>query len=431
MKSIIPDIEKESLSEQKKFQEKLLSEQLSYISTHSKFYSELLVKHKIDITKINSIEDLSFLPTTSKADLQIRNKDFFCTNDADIIDYSTTSGTSGEPVIIPQTERDLKRLAYNEYLSLSCAGITKDDIVQIMTTIDRRFMAGLAYFIGLRQIGASIIRAGAGTPAFQWKTIKLINPSYAVSVPSFILKLIEYAQNNGIEYKDSSLKKFVCIGDNINNQDFSLNSLGTRIKTLWDVELYSTYASSEMSAAFTECEYHIGGHHHPELIITEFLDEEDNSVEEGEPGELTITNLGIEGMPLLRFRTGDICTFHSEPCKCGRKTIRLGPVIGRKNQMIKTKGTTIYPPALYDILDSFQEVSNYIISVQKNDVELDEINVNIGVESYKTIHIEQIKDHFRSKLRLVPKFVINTPDKVNEILLEHSGTKEKKFIDLR
>ncbi len=110
------------------------------------------------------------------------------------------------------------------------------------------------------------------------------------------------------------------------------------------MKLYSTYASTEMAASFTECSYGAGGHHHPELLIVEFLDGNDNPVPKGEAGELTITTLGVEGMPLLRFKTGDICHGHYETCKCGRKTMRVGPVIGRRNQMIKYKGTTLYPP---------------------------------------------------------------------------------------
>ncbi len=90
--------------------------------------------------------------------------------------------------------------------------------------------------------------------------------------------------------------------------------------------------STEMGTAFTECSEGKGGHHHPELIIVEFLDDNNNPVPEGEAGEVTITTLGVEGMPLLRFKTGDICHYYNEPCKCGRTTKRLGPVIGRKNK---------------------------------------------------------------------------------------------------
>ena len=107
-----------------------------------------------------------------------------------------------------------------------------------------------------------------------------------------------------------------------------------------------------MQSSFTECNEFHGGHLQPELIIVEFLDDNNQPVKEGEAGEVTITTLGVRGMPLLRFKTGDICYHYTEPCACGRNTIRLSSILGRKGQMIKYKGTTLYPPALFDILDN-------------------------------------------------------------------------------
>ena len=144
------------------------------------------------------------------------------------------------------------------------------------------------------------------------------------------------------------MKSIVCIGEPVRNADFTLNELGKRITSQWDVKLYSTYASTEMGAAFTECEYGLGGHLHPELLILEVVNEKGKAVKEGEIGEVVITTLGVEGMPLLRYKTGDLCNVYYSPCKCGRHTTRLGPVVGRQQQMIKFKGTTIFPAAIFD-----------------------------------------------------------------------------------
>src|SRR5690606_6455332 len=122
-----------------------------------------------------------------------------------------------------------------------------------------------------------------------------------------------------------------------------------KIREIWDIELYSTYASTEMAAAFTECNQFIGGHHHPDLVIVELLNNEDKAAAKNEPGEVTITTLGNEAFPLIRFKTGDIASLYTEKCGCGRTTARLGPIIGRKQQMIKFKGTTVFPPAIFDI----------------------------------------------------------------------------------
>ena len=230
----IPDIEKKSTAEIKSFQEKKLKELISYVSINSLYYKNLFKANSINSSSISTIEDLAKIPVTTKDDLYKFNKDFICSG-AKIIDYVTTSGTLGDPLTFALTNNDLERLAYNENISLTCAGGTKEDIYQLMTTLDRRFMAGLAYFLGIKQMGAGIIRVGNGMPEFQWDTVARLNPTIAIAVPSFILKLIEFAEQNKIDYKNYSIKKIVCIGESIRNEDFSLNTLGKRIKEKWDV----------------------------------------------------------------------------------------------------------------------------------------------------------------------------------------------------
>jgi phenylacetate-CoA ligase len=429
--AFIPEIEKASKQEIKKFQENLLRENLLYLKDHSVFYSELFKTNKIDIAKIKTIEDLKFIPVTTKDDIQRRNNDFICVNKNKILDYITTSGTLGDPVTFAMTDKDLTRLAYNEYISFVCADGSGNDVYQLMTTIDRRFMAGMAYFLGLRKLGAGIIRVGNGIPELQWDSINRFSPTTLIAVPSFILKIIEYAESNGIDYRRSSLKKAVCIGEPLRNMNFSLNLLGNKIREKWDLKLYSTYASTEMSTAFTECSEGIGGHHHPELIITEFLNENNEPIREGEEGELTITTIGVEGTPLLRFKTGDICNYHSEQCKCGRNTIRLGPILGRKNQMIKYKGTTLYPPAIYDVLDNITGIENYVVEVSTNKVGTDEITIRIGMKNPEINFEKKIKDNFRAKLRVTPEIIYSSISEIYKIQSPDVNRKPKKFIDHR
>jgi phenylacetate-CoA ligase len=292
-------------------------------------------------------------------------------------------------------------------------------------------MAGLAYFLGARKLGAGIIRVGAGMPELQWDTIKKMSPTALITVPSFILKLIDFAEKNNIDYRNTSVKKAICIGEPIRNSDFTLNTLGEKIKEKWDVELFSTYASTEMATAFTECETGRGGHHHPELIIVEFLDDNDKPVKEGEAGEVTITTLGVEGMPLLRFKTGDICFHHFEKCECGRNTMRLGPVIGRKKQMIKYKGTTLYPPALYDILNNIEQVENYIVEVFTNEIGTDEILIHVASKDKSDLVIKNITDHFRAKVRVTPTIKFVSSAEINVMQNPEMSRKPVKFIDKR
>ena len=429
--NIIPEIEKKSLAEIKEFQESKIPETLEYLKNNSKFYSELFAKNNIKISEIRTIDDLTKIPVTTKDDLQKRNNDFICVPRTKIIDYITTSGTLGEPVTFAMTDKDLERLAYNEQISFSCANGQADDIYQLMVTMDRRFMAGLAYFSGIRKIGAGIVRVGPGNPELQFDTINRINPTAFVTVPSFITKLIEYAEKNNIDYKNSSITKAICIGEAIRNNDFTLNTLGKKIKDKWNIKLYSTYASTEMGTAFTECEYGQGGHHHPEMIIVEFLDDNNNPVDDNQPGEVTITTIGVEGMPLLRFKTGDICYHHSEPCACGRNTIRLGPVIGRKKQMIKYKGTTLYPPALYDILNEIDCVENYIVEISTNNLGTDEILINVGCKTEQKKYEKIIKDHFRAKLRVAPQIRFLPIEIIYKMQFPDMSRKPITFVDNR
>lgn len=428
---MVPEIETAQIEEIKLLQERKLAALISYLADKSPFYQKLFKTNNIDITGIRKIEDLAKIPTSDKDDLQQQNEDFFCVPRTEIIDYVTTSGTLGDPVTIGLTDADLERLAYNEAISFACAGVQKDDILQLTTTMDRRFMAGLAYFLGARKLGAGIIRVGAGIPELQWDTILKFKPTYLIVVPSFLLKLIEYAKAHNIDYKKSGIKAAICIGEALRDQDFGLNVLGNRIKSEWDIALYSTYASTEMSTAFTECSEQQGGHLHPELLIAEILDDEGNEVPDGYPGELTITTLGIEAMPLLRFRTGDVVVAHRLPCKCGRNTLRLGPVLGRKKQMIKYKGTTLYPPAMDNLLNDFSEVTNHVIEIYHNEIGTDEIKIKITASSASERLLRNIKDHFRSRLRVSPKIEITDLKEIQKLQASKLGRKPIRVIDTR
>ncbi|MES2512965.1 MAG: AMP-binding protein [Bacteroidota bacterium] len=427
----IPEIETKPLSEVNTFQESLLQELLMYVGEQSIFYKTLFKKNNIDVSSIKTLEDLQKIPVTTKDDLYNNNHDFICVTPDKIIDYVTTSGTLGDPLTFVLTDKDLERLAYNEHISLACAGGTKHDLYQLMTTIDRRFMAGMAYFLGLKQMGAGVVRVGNGMPEFQWDTIKRLKPTVAIAVPSFLIKLIEFAEQNNIDYKNCSIKKVVCIGEPIRNDDFTYNTLGKRITEKWPLQLFSTYASTEMSAAFTECEAQNGGHHHPELLIAEFLDDDNKPVANGEAGELTVTTLGVEGMPLIRFKTGDICKAHYEACSCGRTSLRLSPILGRKQQMIKFKGTSLYPPSLYDILNTVPYIKNFIIEVYTNEIGTDEIVINIGAINPPENFDKDLKDHFRAKLRVAPAIVLETPEVISKRQNPEMSRKPITFIDRR
>ena len=439
------DIEFESAEAIKRYQEERLREQLVYLAAHSTYYKRIFNEANIDIASIRTIEDLQKIPFTKKADLQLYNDEFLCCPKSKIIDYVTTSGTMGDPVTFGCSEKDLERLAYNECKSFSCAGLTENSVLQLMTTLDKRFMAGMAYFLGLRKLGAGVIRVGNGIPELQWDTIQRLHPDAIMCVPSFILRLIEYAEQNGIDYHHCSVKKIIGIGEGLRNQDFTLNLLGNRSHEKWpEVQLFATYSSTEMAATFSECEFGLGGHVHPELIIIEIIGEDGLPVADGEVGEVVATTLGVEAMPLLRFRTGDMAAKIVTPCPCGRNSYRLTPLVGRKHNMLKLKGTTIYPPAINDVLDNTEYVNNYVVVVRDSAAGTDEVVVRLGLKKdYPYSHltnnvnaveaavIKDLKDRFRARLRVAPIIEILPTDVIQSINFPAKSRKPIKFIDER
>ncbi|TQD40203.1 phenylacetate--CoA ligase family protein [Haloflavibacter putidus] len=403
--------------------------QLYYLEKNSAFYKKLLQENNIELSKITPT-NFSKIPITTKKDLAAQTSDFICVPQTEIIDYVTTSGTLGKPVSFALNENDLQRLAENEAKSFKLVGVKPEDVVQITTTLDRRFIAGMAYFLGLRKLGAGIVRVGSGAPALQWDSIQRFSPSYLVAVPSFLLKMIQFAKENNIDCNKSSVKAAICIGEPLRNNNFELNTLGKKIKELWDIELFSTYASTEMCTAFTECKMHRGNHIPEDLIFTEVVDEEGNSVNNGEAGELTITTLGVETMPLLRYATGDIVTKINKPCNCGVKGNRISTVLGRKQQLIKFKGTSVYPQQIEEVLARFKEIDLYLIRVSTNKLDTDAIEIyipnTVSVDTQKAL-----KNHLRANLRVLPELVLKEEKVLETMIFKPEERKPIRFIDDR
>ncbi len=407
---------------------KLFKEQLKYTLENSPYYKEIFKKHNISLKDFESFEDLHKIPVTSKEELQKYNSDFIAVPEDDIIDFVTTSGTLGSPVNFALNDADLNRLAENEFRSFKMAGLTKKDKVQITTTLDRRFMAGMAYFLGLRKLGAGIIRTGSGLPQLQWESIERFNPNYLVAVPSFLLKMIQYAEDNDIDYRNYSVKAAICIGEPLRDQNFELNALGKKITELWDIQLFSTYASTEMSTAFSECPEHQGNHVPADLIYAEILNENGEQVKPGEIGELVVTPLRTQTMPLLRFATGDMMSYYDSPCNCGRNTLRLGPVIGRKQQKIKLKGTSLYPQHIIEVLNAYGKIDSFIIEVRLDQFNNDCLQVIIP---NSILELEELKDHFRSRLNVTPEIRTLAIEEITKLKFPSGSRKPQIFRDFR
>ncbi|MBU1343527.1 MAG: AMP-binding protein [Proteobacteria bacterium] len=419
------------IDEIEKIQTRLFLHHLKFTVNNSPFYKKLYKNKNIDLKKIKKLSDIEHLPLTEKSDL-IPAKYFLCVDNREIVDVCLTSATSGPiPSMISLTSGDLSRLAYNEELAFDMAGIDDKDTLLICAAIDRCFMAGIAYFLGGVKLKARVLRSGSGSAAQHWELIKLADATVIVGVPSLIYKIGQHAIDNNETPGSTLVKKLIAIGEPTRDEHLNLLPIAVELEKMWGAKIYSTYASSEMATTFCECSARRGGHLRPELNITEILDNNGHPVKEGERGEVVVTPLGVTGMPLIRFKTGDISYLINEKCSCGRTTKRIAPILGRKNQMLKYKGTTIFPNAILACLEGDQRFHNGYIEVRKNKDGTDRILLFAALCSENNDKT-WISDILRAKIRVVPEIKLIDKKKADKKVYQFDKKRKRMtFFDLR
>lgn len=395
----------------------------------SPYYRNLFKQAGFDPLEVNSVADLDQLPPTRRQDLESDPAAFQGVPDGKIRDWALTSGTTGGSLAVPYSGPDLIRLAFNEAAAFHGAGFKPGRRYLVTVTLDRCFIAGLAYVDGITRLGAAAIRSGPGQPALQWDLITRLKPHGAVGVPGFLKQLALAGRQRGIDPAAAGVETIVCIGEPVRRPDLSPTPLGAELSELWGATIHSTYASTEIGTAFTECAAGLGGHVHPELAVVEILDDAGRSVPEGEPGEVTVTPLGVEGLPLVRFRTGDVARLQIDPCPCGWTTPRLGPIEGRLAQRLKVRGTTLYPEAVFLALQEMPEVETAYLEVRAAADLSDELTVVAGGEN--GLDAEMLARRLGERLRVRPKAVVRPAVEVTAQMTREGGRKPKKFFDLR
>jgi len=413
-----------------KMQEDRLREHIAYCRDNSPYYKRLLSGLRIDFRNID-IKGLSELPLTDKCDIEAHNDDFIAVPRKKIIDIALSSGTTGKPIKMMYTEHDINRLAYNEEQALRRCGISDEDVVLLTCTIDRCFIAGLAYLSGVQKLGASAIRNGLSSLESHRNLIKDMCPTVIIGVPSFLKKLGLHLMENNMDPKKTSVSKLVCIGEPL--RDNMLKSLGidAALEKIWQARTYSTYASSEIVTTFCECATQKGGHITSDLGIVEIVNDEGEVLPDGSVGEVVVTPLVVEGMPLLRYKTGDVSFLNNEPCECGSFSPRLGPILGRKKQMLKIRGTTLYPQMVFNVLDGMETVKEYYMcAVSRNEMS-DELTIYIAPENEHSLDVEAIRNTLQARLRVSPEIVIVDNDTVQKQVYTKKSRKPIRFIDRR
>lgn len=409
-------------------QRQKLCAHIDYCKKNSPYYKDALAD--FDTRSHKTIADiLAELPFTSKEDIERHNDEMCAVTPDRIADIVLSSGTTGEPTKVMYAEHDLERLAYNEEKSFLGCGLSAGDTVLLTCTIDRCFIAGLAYFLGIRAIGAAAVRNGHGTMASHAEVMERLDPTVIVGVPTFVRKLGLYLKDTGMDPAETSVSKIVCIGEPIRDRDLALVKVGSDLQEAWGARVFSTYASSETVTTFCECPAQRGGHLHPDLAIIEIIDDEGNHLAPGEVGEVVVTPLDVEAMPLIRFRTGDVSFLNDEPCSCGRNSVRLGPILGRKQHMLKVKGTTVYPQSVFAVLSELEFVSDYYVSVSSRDGLSDHLTVHVSMNEGGTI--ETIQEKLQARLRIKPEIAIEEERELQERVYLPEFRKPMRFKDLR
>ncbi|MBI3880954.1 MAG: AMP-binding protein [Verrucomicrobia bacterium] len=400
--------------------EQLWAATFRHAKEHSPFYRELF-------RGMNPVPRLEDVPTVDKRVLSERNLDFLCVPRERIVEIVTTSGTTGQPLVWMLTEADVRRLALNEKLSFACAGLTPRDTVLVAVAMDRCFIAGLAYWLGLRELGCAAVRVGPASPLLALEMIQRVQPTAIIAVPSFLRVIADKARATGFDLKNGPVKKAICIGEPIRDRSLALNASGRAIKAAWGARVHSTYGVTELANSLCECDAGAGGHLHDEQLHLEILDDDGRPVPDGEVGEVVATTFGVEAMPLIRYRTGDCAALFRTPCKCGRTTPRLWPIVGRKNQKLKFKGASLFPSTLAAVLEQTEGVESFVIIARRES----ELSDSIEVLVHGAASVGTLREAMQARAKIAPHIRHASREEIETLAMPAPARKRRTFVDLR
>jgi phenylacetate-CoA ligase len=227
------------------------------------------------------------------------------------------------------------------------------------------------------------------------------------------------------------VRKLICIGEPVRHPDFRLTHLGGQIADAWNAKVFSTYGITELASSLCECEAGRGGHLHPQLLHCEILDDAGRSVPDGVEGQLVATTVGVEAMPLIRFATGDITFMTRTRCECGVWTPRIGPILGRRDQAMKIKGTTVYPAAVQRALQGIENVLDFLMIATAATPLSDELEVLVAWRGDENGACEIIREKLRGELKVCPTVRLATLKEIQTLGDSRELRKQRVFIDRR
>ena len=352
---------------------------------------------------IKSLKDLAKLPFVTKQDLR-DNYPFglFAVDKDKLVRIHASSGTTGKPTVVGYTQGDLE--TWTECVArIACmGGATEKDVAQICFGYGM-FTGALGLHYGLEKIGATIVPSSTGNSEKQIMYMKDFGTTLLVATPSYALRLAEVAREMGVDpVKDLNVK----IG--LVGSELLTEAMRDEMHKYWgkDMLVTSNYGMSELMGPGVsgECEYLDGMHINEDFFIPEIIDPQTGEVlPAGERGELVITCIKKEGLPLIRYRTKDITSLIYEPCKCGRTFVRMENLSGRSDDMLKIRGVNVFPSQIEEVILGFEELGpHYEIVVERegyNDMLTVKVELNVETDSFGVL--ERLSNTVRAKLRTI------------------------------
>lgn len=370
------------------------------IAANAPYYKEVFKKHGITADSIQSLEDIRKVPFTTKADMRAHYPFGLVAGDMrnDGVRIHSSSGTTGNPTVIVHSQHDLDSWANLIARCLYCVGIRKTDVFQNSSGYGM-FTGGLGFQYGAERLGCLTVPAAAGNSKRQIKFINDFKTTALHAIPSYAIRLAEVFQEEGLDPTATTLKTLV-IGAEPHTDEQR-----RKIERMLGVKAYNSFGMTEMNGpgvAF-ECKEQNGMHFWEDCYLVEIIDPETcEPVPDGETGELVLTTLDREMMPLIRYRTRDLTRILPGKCPCGRTHIRIDRIKGRSDDMFIIKGVNIFPMQVEKILVQFPELgSNYLITLETVNNQ-DEMIVEVELSDLSTdnyIELEKIRKDITRQLK--------------------------------
>ena len=399
-----------------------VNRQIERLIKADNFYGRRLKEAGVE--KLASPEDFEALPFSEKQDLRDAYPlGLMACPEEDVVRIHSSSGTTGKPVIIPYTAKDVDDWGEMFKRCYEFAGITNKDRIQI-TPGYGLWTAGIGFQNGCEKLGAMAVPMGPGNTEKQLQMMMDLKSTVICATSSYALLLSEEIEKRGIRNK-IKLKKGV-----IGSERWS-EKMRNRIAESLGIELYDIYGLTEIygPGIGINCKYNTGMHCWEDYLYIEIIDPKTlKPVPDGEFGEIVITTLVKEGAPLIRYRTHDLSRIIPGECPCGSKHPRLDTIMGRTDDMMKIKGVNVFPSQIEEILQSFPEASSeYQIRISHLD---GKDTMRIYVETDGTVNFQDLANRIAVKVKSAIGF---TPivKVVENGLLPRSEKKTKRVIDER